>query len=107
MGSAIELSDITFEQEVIRSTLPVLVDFYAPWCGPCRNQLPIVEDLSIELAGKAKICKINVDENPQKADEYGVSGIPALLVFKNGGLVQRMAGLHSKSQLNFIIEKYL
>lgn len=105
--TAIELNDVNFDLEVIRSTQPVLVDFYADWCGPCRKQLPIVEELASEYAGKARIGKANVDDAGSKASEFGVSSIPALLVFKDGQIVERMVGLHSKTQLSEIINKFL
>lgn len=105
--TAIELNDVNFDSEVTRSTQPVLVDFYADWCGPCRKQLPIVEELVGDYAGKARIAKANVDNVSVKAREYNVSSIPALLIFKNGQIVERMVGLHSKSQLAEIIDKFL
>lgn len=105
--TAIELNDVNFDSEVKRSTQPVLVDFYADWCGPCRKQLPIVDELASDYAGKARITKANVDNVKVKASEFGVSSIPALLVFKDGQVVERMVGLHSKSQLSQIIDKFL
>lgn len=105
--TAIELNDINFDSEVKRSTQPVLVDFYADWCGPCRKQLPIVEELAGDYEGKARIGKVNVDNAGAKAREFGISSIPALLVFKDGQIVERMVGLHSKSQLSQIINKFL
>lgn len=105
--TAIELNDVNFDSEVKRSTQPVLVDFYADWCGPCRKQLPIVEELANDYAGKARIAKANVDNVSTKAREFGVSSIPALLVFKDGQIVERMVGLHSKSQLSEVIDRYL
>lgn len=107
MTNAIELNDVNFDSEVIRSTQPVLVDFYATWCGPCRSQLPIVEELARDYSGKARIAKANVDDANAKANEFGVSSIPALLVFQEGKIVERMVGLHSKSQLSEILNKYI
>lgn len=107
MANAIELNDVNFDQEVKRSTQPVLVDFFATWCGPCKKQLPIVDELSKEFSGKARVGTINVDEGPKKAAEYGVSSIPALLVFKDGEVVERLVGLHTQTQLSDILNKYL
>jgi len=107
MSKAIEISDVNFEQEVKKSNVPVLVDFWAPWCGPCRKQIPVVDELSVELNGKVKFAKLNVDENHKAAGEYSISGIPALLVFKNGELVERLTGLLSKEQLKSILEKHV
>lgn len=105
--NAIELNDVNFDSEVTRSTQPVLVDFYATWCGPCRSQTPIIEELAKDYDGKARIGKANVDNAQQKASELGVSSIPALLIFQDGKVVEKMVGLHSKSQLSEIINKYL
>lgn len=107
MANAIELNDSNFDQEVKQSDIPVLVDFYAVWCGPCRKQLPIVDELAGDFSGKAKITKINVDEGSAKSSEFTVSSIPALLVFKGGHVVDRLTGLHSKEQLASILNKHL
>lgn len=107
MENVIKLSDVNFDSEVKRSTLPVLVDFYATWCGPCQNQHPIVDEFAKEVSGKMRIGKINVDEGKIKSAEYGISSIPALLVFKDGKVVERLTGLHSKSQLLSILNQYL
>lgn len=105
--NTIELNDVNFDSEVKRSTQPVLVDFYATWCGPCRKQLPIMDEIAVDYSGKARIGKMNVDDGKIKAAEFGISSIPALLVFKDGQVVERLVGLHSKSQLSDILEKYL
>lgn len=107
MTSPIELSDINFDSEVKRATQPVLVDFFAKWCGPCKQQHPIVDEIAKEFAGKARICKIDVDDARIKSVEYGINSIPSLLVFKDGEVVEKLAGLHSKSQLSLILNKYL
>lgn len=106
MPNVIEVNDINFDSEVKRSTLPVLVDFWAPWCGHCRNQMPIIEDLAKEMSGKALIVKLNVDEAPIKSEEYDIRGIPALLIFKDGKLVEHLSGFHEKQKLKAAIEKY-
>lgn len=106
MNKVLELSDETFDQTINSANLPVLVDFYAPWCGHCNTQSPIIEDLAQELADSAVIVKINVDENCEKASEYFISGIPAILLFKNGKLVEQKAGFHNKGELKKLIGKY-
>lgn len=103
----IELNDVNFDSEVKRSTQPVLVDFYATWCGPCRSQLPIMDEIAKEYSGKVRVGKINVDEGRIKSAELGVSSIPALFIFKDGQIVEKMAGLHSKSQLLEFLNKYI
>ena len=105
--NTIELNDVNFDSEVKRSTQPVLVDFYATWCGPCRKQLPVMDEMAKDYSGKARIGKMNVDDAKIKAAEFGISSIPALLVFKDGQVVERLIGLHSKNQLSETIEKYI
>jgi thioredoxin 1 len=92
-------TDHNFEQEVLNSQKPVLVDFWAPWCGPCQMMGPIIEQLAEELEGKVIVGKINVDENPQMAQKYGIMSIPTLLVFKNGQVVEQFLGIQPKEVL--------
>ena len=94
-----QVSDATFENEVLKSDVPVIVDFFAEWCGPCKALGPYVDELSSELQGKAKIVKINIDESPNAPTKYGVRGIPTLMVFKNGQVTDTRVGGMSKSQL--------
>jgi thioredoxin 1 len=99
-----EVNDSDFAAEVLESSQPVLVDFWAPWCGPCRQISPLVEQLAGENAGSAKIVKLNVDEAPGAAHHYGVSSIPTLMVFKGGEVVDRFVGLQPKSRLQEAID---
>jgi len=94
-----EASDANFQSEVLEATKAVLVDFWAPWCGPCRMLAPTLEDLAKELKDQLKVVKINVDDHSEKASQYGVRSIPALMVFKNGELVANRQGALSKSEL--------
>lgn len=107
MTKTIELNDVNFDSEVKHSAQPVLVDFFATWCGPCKMQSPIVDELSKDYSGKARIGKLNVEENSIKSAEFKISSIPALLIFKDGQVVERLSGLHTKGQLSSILEKYL
>ena len=95
----IKLSSENFEKEVLKSEKPVLVDFYADWCGPCNAMAPVIEELATELDGKAKVGKINVDENSDIAVEYNVMSIPTLLIFKNGKEFKRFVGVRDKHDL--------
>lgn len=106
MGNVLEVSDSTFEEEVKRSDVPVLVDFWAPWCGPCKNIAPIIEEIATEYDGKIKVVKVNTDDNIKTAQEYRISGIPSLLIFKNGEPVEHMVGFHNKSALSNLITKH-
>jgi len=99
MGKALEFTDGNFEAEVINSDKPVLVDFWAEWCGPCRMIGPVVEEMAGEYDGKAKIGKVNVDNNPEISVKYGIRSIPALLIFKNGEVVDQIVGAVPKPHL--------
>jgi len=99
MGNVAELTDDRFAQEVLQSSMPVLVDFCAPWCGPCRQITPMIEELAVENAGSVKVMKVNIDDNPGAAQQYGVMSIPTLIVFKNGTISDRFVGVQPKSKL--------
>jgi thioredoxin 1 len=104
MGSVTEFSDANFQGDVLKSDVPVLVDFWAPWCGPCRAIAPVVEELARENQGTFKIGKVNIDDNPDVAMNYGVNSIPTLMIFKKGEVVDRFVGLQSKSRLQQAID---
>lgn len=106
MNKVKEFTDNNFKTEIGSTDKPVLVDFYAPWCGHCRVQAPILEELSKEN-NDAVIAKINVDENREMAAKYFISGIPAILIFKDGKLVEQKAGVHRKEELKNLIKKYV
>lgn len=99
MGNAVAVTEQSFDNEVVKSSIPVLVDFWAAWCGPCRAVAPTVEELATEYTGKLKVVKVDVDENPEVSGRYGVQSIPTLLVFKGGEVVERMVGAYPKAVL--------
>ncbi len=99
MGDVQQVSDNSFEADVLQSDLPVLIDFWAPWCGPCKQIAPVVDELAKEYAGRLKIVKMNVDDNPQTPSKYGVRGIPNLILFKGGQVRDQIVGAVPKAQL--------
>lgn len=102
-----EVEDATFKAEVLDSDKPVLVDFWAPWCGPCRMVHPIVEDLASEMSDQVKFTRLNVDNNQGTAAQYGIMAIPSLLIFKNGEVAQQHVGALPKPQLKNLLQKVL
>ena len=105
--NVIELTDATFDQVVHSSDVPVLVDFWAPWCGPCRMMAPIVEEIADKYAGRAKVCKLNTDDARDSAMEFGISAIPTTILFKNGQVQKKWVGLTSKKELTAAIDQLL
>ena len=107
MAKPAETSDATFKHEVLENDLPVLVDFWAPWCGPCRMVAPVVEELAEEYDGKVSFYKLNTDDNPQVATTYGIRSIPTLLVFKGGEPVGQIVGFRPKGDLKKRLDEVL
>ncbi len=107
MSAAPQVTDASFKQEVLESDVPVLVDFWAPWCGPCRMVAPVVDEIAEQYAGKVKVVKLNTDENPSVANQYGIRSIPTLMIFKGGQRVDMVVGAVPKTTLANTIEKYL
>lgn len=105
MDGVIEVSDSDFQVQVLQSAEPVLVDFWAPWCGPCRMIAPIVEELAKDNAGSLKVAKVNIDNSPNVATSYGVSSIPTLMLFKGGEVADRFVGVQPKKRLQEAIEQ--
>jgi thioredoxin 1 len=107
MSGATQVTDSTFKQEVLDSELPVLVDFWAPWCGPCRMVAPVVDEIATQYEGQVKVVKVNTDENPQVAGQYGIRSIPTLMIFKAGQKVDTVVGAVPKTTLATAIEKQI
>lgn len=105
--TVIHISEGTFEDEVLKSTQPALVDFWAPWCGPCRAIAPILDEIAEEYKGKVKVAKINVDENRKLAGDHGIQSIPTMLLFKDGKVVDKLIGLVPKDRLKALMDKVL
>lgn len=103
----LNVSDSTFEAEILNSDIPVLVDFWATWCAPCRAIAPLVEEMAEAYTGKLKVAKMNVDDNPSTPGKYGVRGIPTLILFKNGQVVDQVVGAVPKTQIKSLIDKVM
>ncbi|MGB9667695.1 MAG: thioredoxin [Thermosulfidibacteraceae bacterium] len=107
MGKVTELNEANFEKEVLQSDIPVLVDFWAIWCAPCRMIAPTIDALAEEFEGKVKVCKVNVDENPNLAVRFSIRAIPTLLLFKEGKVVEQLVGVQPKEILISILNRYV
>ena len=107
MSAALQVTDASFKQDVLESEILVLVDFWAPWCGPCRMVAPVVDEIAQQYDGQVKVVKLNTDENPQVASQYGIRSIPTLMIFKGGQRVDMVVGAVPKTTLSNTIEKYL
>ena len=105
--SIVHVTDASFEEQVLKSTLPVLVDYWAEWCGPCKMIAPILDDIAREYAGKLKVAKVNIDDNQATPAKFGIRGIPTLMLFKNGNVEATKVGALSKSQLTAFVDSNL
>ncbi|NIR29740.1 MAG: thioredoxin TrxA [Gammaproteobacteria bacterium] len=106
-NNIVHVTDESFEQDVLKSGQPVLVDYWAEWCGPCKMIAPILEDIAGEYSGKLKVAKLNIDENPATPPKYGIRGIPTLMLFKDGNVEATKVGAVSKSQLSAFLDSNL
>lgn len=107
MSNEITLTEANFTTEVITSSLPVLVDFWAEWCGPCRMLAPTLEEIAREYSGKVKVGKVNVDQNPELSEKYGIRSIPTLILFKGGHVVDQTVGVQSKDALKRMLDRHV
>jgi thioredoxin 1 len=107
MSDTPQVTDASFKKDVLDSDLPVLVDFWAPWCGPCRMVAPVVDEIAQQYTGQVKVVKLNTDENPNTASQYGIRSIPTLMIFKGGARVDMVVGAVPKTTLAQTLEKYL
>ena len=107
MSQEVVLTDSNFKSEVLQSATPVLVDFWAEWCGPCRALAPVVEKIAAANAGKVKVGKLNVDENPESAQQYGIQGIPTLLIFKEGKVAHQIVGFQAQANIQRALDEVL
>lgn len=106
-GNVLEFTDETFKTEVLESQDPVLVDFWAPWCGPCKMLAPTIDELAADYSGKVRVGKVNTDHSRQVAIDHQISAIPTVMIFKGGQVVERISGLQPKSQLASLLDKHL
>ena len=106
-GQVLELTDSTFENEVLKADIPVIVDFWAPWCGPCKMLAPTIEEIAEEYSGKVRIAKVNTDLHQKHAAAYQVTGLPTLLMFKGGQIVEKFVGLAPKGRITSAINKHI
>ena len=107
MSEIVNVTDSTFEEEVLKAEGPVLVDYWAEWCGPCKMIAPVLDEIAQDYDGKLRVCKINIDENEETAPKYGVRGIPTLMLFKGGNVEATKVGALSKSQLTAFLDSNL
>ena len=107
MSAATDVTDLSFKVDVLDSEVPVLGDFWAPWCGPCRMVAPVVEEIAAQYEGQLKVVKVNTDDNPGIASQYGIRSIPTLMIFKNGEKVDTVVGAVPKTTLSKAVEQYL